>query len=85
MQADNSDVEANERENTVDNEDVKNGVTLQDDEAQAVTVKSSNTDDKPSAVTQDTSLESGVDSVVQGTDELAVDNSNKEEIKTESS
>jgi hypothetical protein len=83
MQADNSDVEANERENTVDNEDVKNGVTPQDDGA--VTVKSSNTDDKPSAVTQDTSLESGVDSVVQGTDELAVDNSNKEEIKTESS
>lgn len=43
-------------------------------------------DDKSSLVPQDTTLESGVDPVVQGSDaELVVNNSNKEEIKTESS
>ena len=73
---------SDEKENSADHEDVSND-TSQDNEA--VTIKSSDTDDKPSTVTQDTSLESGVDSVVQETDEVAVNNSNKEEIKTESS
>lgn len=83
MQAGDSDVEASdERENTEDNEDDNNDTS---ENNEAVTIASSITDDKPSIVTQDTTLESGIDSVVQGSDELAVNNSNKEEIKTESS
>lgn len=83
MQAGDSDVEASdERENTEDNEDDNNDTS---ENNEAVTIASSIIDDKPSIVTQDTTLESGVDSVVQGSDELAVNNSNKEEIKTESS
>ncbi|CAB3994474.1 Hypothetical predicted protein [Paramuricea clavata] len=82
-EAGDSDVEASdERENTEDNEDDNNDTS---ENNEAVTIGSSITDDKPSIVTQDTTLESGVDSVVQGSDELAVNNSNKEEIKTESS
>ncbi len=79
MQADESDVEASDEiENTENNDTSENN--------EAVTIESSITDDKPSIVTQDTTLEeSGVDSVVQGSDELVVNNSNKEEIKTESS
>lgn len=79
MQADDSDVEAS-GENLEDNEDGND--TSENNEA--VTEESSIIDDKPSIVTQDVTLESGVNSVLQGSDEVAVNNSNKEEIKTES-
>ena len=83
IQADDSDVEAsNERENAEDNTDHNNDTS---EINEAVDIESSITDDKPSIVMQDTTVESAVDSVVQGSDELALNNSNKEEIKTESS
>ena len=79
MQDDESDVEES-GENTEDNE----GDNDTSENNEAVTEESSIIDDKPSILTQDVTVESGVNSVLQGSDEVAVNNSNKEEIKTES-
>ena len=79
MQDDESDVEES-GENIEDNE----GDNDTSENNEAVTEESSIIDDKPSILTQDVTVESGVNSVLQGSDEVAVNNSNKEEIKTES-
>lgn len=70
---------SDEKENTEDKDVDQN--TSENNEAVAI----ENNDDKPSIVTKDNTLESEVDSVVQGSDEIALTNTNKEEIKNESS
>ena len=79
IQAEDSEVEAS-GENMEDNED--DNATPENNEA--VAEESSIIDDKPPIVTQNVTLESAVNSVLQGSDEVAVNNSNKDEIKTES-
>ena len=79
MQDDESDVEES-GENIEDNE----GDNDTSENNEAITEESSIIDDKPSILTQDVTVESGVNSVLQGSGEVAVNNSNKEEIKTES-
>lgn len=97
MQTADSDAEgdaSDEKENTENNDDSTtmddNNDTsseMQNNEQIRVTIENSNTNDKPSdtEVTEDTALGSGVVSVVQGGDDVAVDNTNKEEIITQSS
>lgn len=83
IQADDSEVEAS-GENMEDNEDDNADDNATPENNEAVAEESSIIDDKPSIVTQNVTLESAVNSVLQGSDEVAVNNSNKEEIKTES-